>query len=316
MPAGKAFFFAALVAHASATKRGLIGVDNAHSFGDQPTLMAGTQLSWAMNYGVGPGNASWFAGLEYVPQLWGGNDAASFMDEVLKQDPLPKHILTFNEPDGFGGGQATMTPAKAAELWQKYVEPLKQHNMSLGSPACTGSNGGIIWLEQFLGNCSSSTCTVDFITTHWYGDYQGLADHLGHLNSVANGTKKIWVTELGIAHTTLQATESMYNSSIAWLDSLSWVDRYAWFGAFRSIESNLGPNATMLDAQGQLTQLGRQYLNSPPASGTTSSTIMATATTRTIASASSTARASAGDSLFSYQGFWVVVLGAGAVHLL
>jgi hypothetical protein len=314
MPAGRASIFLGLLCTlVAATKRGLIGVNNAHSFGDHATLMAGTQLSWAMNYGVSPGNDSWFAGLEYVPQLWGGNDAASFMSEVLAQNPLPKHILTFNEPDGSGGGQATMTPAKAAKLWKAYVEPLKQHNITLGSPGCTGSNDGIVWLQQFLGNCTA--CSVDFVATHWYGSYQGLADHLGHLNGVLNGSKPIWVTELGIAHTTLQATESMFNSSIPWLDGLSWVERYAWFGSFRSTDSNLGPNATMLNAQGGLTQLGNQYLNVAPSASSASTTSSRTTAAAT-SSPSGTARSLAIRIEVSHLGIIFAALSIGVLSIM
>lgn len=38
------------------------------------------------------------------------------------------------------------------------------------------------------------------------------------------------------------------------------VTRYSYFGSFRSDESNVGPNAAMLDQDGQLTDIGSWYL--------------------------------------------------------
>lgn len=238
-------------------KRGIIGVDNIHSLEDQKTLLAGNASTWAYNYGTQPGNATWFGDLEFVPQLWGGDAASTFEADVLANVPATKHIFAFNEPDGSGSGQATMTPALAATVWKTYVEPLRKHNITLGSPSCTGTDSGIQWLKEFYGNCT--TCHIDFITTHWYGDYLGLAAHIGNMYAVFNGTP-IWITEMGIADVSLEDTESMFNSSVNWLDGLSWVDRYAWFGDFRSSDSNIGPNVTMLNASGNLTGIGEDYL--------------------------------------------------------
>lgn len=45
-----------------------------------------------------------------------------------------------------------------------------------------------------------------------------------------------------------------------YLDGHEKVDRYSYFGAFRSDVSNVGPNATFLNAAGQLTDIGTWYL--------------------------------------------------------
>ena len=261
-------------------KRGLIGVDNVHSFQDQPTLLNATALSWAMNYQSLPGNASWFGNLEFVPQFWGSSGGEDFRSNVLASLSTVKHVYAFNEPDGTGPGQSNISPSDAAALWLQYVQPLKASNISLGSPACTGTNEGIQWLEEFYGNCT--TCTIDFITTHWYGSFEGLAAHLGNLHQTFNATP-MWVTELGIDYASVPDTQYMYNTSINWLDGLSWVDRYAWFGSFRSIDSNIGPNATMLNATGGLTEIGENYLYQLPAKFSSSGPAAATTSSRTSA---------------------------------
>lgn len=38
------------------------------------------------------------------------------------------------------------------------------------------------------------------------------------------------------------------------------IGKYAWFGAFRSDVSNVGPNVTFLDSNGELTDIGSWYL--------------------------------------------------------
>lgn len=40
----------------------------------------------------------------------------------------------------------------------------------------------------------------------------------------------------------------------------SYLTHYSYFGAFRSDESNVGPNAAMLTQKGELTDIGANYL--------------------------------------------------------
>lgn len=70
----------------------------------------------------------------------------------------------------------------------------------------------------------------------------------------------IWVTEYNLNDQDLAATQSFYNSSAEYMDRLDYVGRYSLFGAFRSSESNVGPNAAMLSAGGRLTDIGAWYL--------------------------------------------------------
>lgn len=55
-------------------------------------------------------------------------------------------------------------------------------------------------------------------------------------------------------------TEAFFNTTLEYLDRLDYVARYSWFGAFRSDVSNVGPSGAMLDAEGELTDLGAWYL--------------------------------------------------------
>lgn len=93
----------------------------------------------------------------------------------------------------------------------------------------------------------------------------------------------MWITEYNLNHQDLPATQSFYNTSAEYLDRLDYVERYSLFGAFRSDVSNVGPNAAMLDSDGQLTDIGAWYLGRP-ATGVTPSAGVRGATPKRAAS--------------------------------
>ena len=70
----------------------------------------------------------------------------------------------------------------------------------------------------------------------------------------------IWVTEFALANQPLEATQAYFGTVIDYLERTAIVERYSYFGAFRSTVSNVGPNAAMLDAHGNLTDIGSWYL--------------------------------------------------------
>ena len=72
--------------------------------------------------------------------------------------------------------------------------------------------------------------------------------------------KPLWVTEFNYNDQDLETTQDFFNTSIAYLDKLTNIERYSFFGAFRSSVSNVGSNAAMLSAGGQLTDIGAWYL--------------------------------------------------------
>ena len=102
------------------------------------------------------------------------------------------------------------------------IEPLKQkYGLTLGAPACTGAPSGFDWLQQFFGNCSGN-CSVDFIPLHWYGNFEGLASHVGQYHGAYPNTS-LWVTEYADANDDLASTETFFNQSASWFDSLRYV---------------------------------------------------------------------------------------------
>ncbi len=157
-----------------------------------------SDLTWYYNYQAGPSKAlqNWTQSqFEFVPMLWGAptdDSDTTFLSTVKSlindQKLNISHVLTFNEPDGqsvYGGSD--IKPAVAAKVWVNNIIPLQQLGVRAGLPACTGAPSGLPWLQQFLGNCSdlissggtTKNCTYDFLPLHWYGNFDGLASHIG-----------------------------------------------------------------------------------------------------------------------------------------
>lgn len=87
----------------------------------------------------------------------------------------------------------------------------------MGSPAVTGSQMGMTWLQQFFAACNGG-CNPDFMAVHWYGDFAGLSSHLGQVTQTYSNISEVWVTEYALANADLADTQSFYNESAALLD--------------------------------------------------------------------------------------------------
>lgn len=182
----------------SSPKRGLVFTPNDTTRADDSIwIQKPSSLTWYYNYKPTPEPD--FAKVpqsqfEFVPMLWGAPptlDDTSFLTNVknqIKNGRNITHILSFNEPDGpYSWGGSNMDVATAAEVWVKNIEPLRKMGLRVGLPACTGAPTGLTWLKNFLKACSeriseggqTKNCTYDFVTLHWYGNFDGLASHMG-----------------------------------------------------------------------------------------------------------------------------------------
>ncbi|KAH8164324.1 hypothetical protein CIB48_g3936 [Xylaria polymorpha] len=259
-------------------KRGLIFLPNSnYPQDDSIWLRGGSDLTWYYTYGQTA--SPQFSNipqsqLEFVPMRWGlgsNRDDTSFSQHVTRlmdSGSKIKAVLGFNEPNfpiEWGGSQ--IAPADAAHAWVVDFVPLQKKGVRLGLPAVSGSPDGLVWLEQFNGNCSQimaqngagNECPYDFLPVHWYDNFGGLQSHVNEAISVFPRAA-IWVTEFAYANQNLQATQDFYNQAVNWMDGFDKIERYSYFGAFRSKTSNVGPNATFLNNAGQLTDIGSWYL--------------------------------------------------------
>ncbi|PVH97277.1 glycoside hydrolase family 128 protein, partial [Periconia macrospinosa] len=251
-------------------KRGLCHVPSQeHPYDDAIwTPSNKSQLTWYYNYKTSP-SPSFIPhkDLQFVPMLWGASssdkaDDPSFLDTITAQIARGAnitHILSFNEPDGpYATGGSNMPIRLAVDVWKTQIEPLRKLGVKVGAPAVTGSPIGLEWLSTWLEACEGG-CTPDFVPVHWYGDFEGLARHVGYVVVRFPGLP-VWVTEWGFGEAGLEDTQRMFKMSVALLDRWPAVERYAYFGAFRSDVSNVGPNAAMLTEGGLLTDIGSWYM--------------------------------------------------------
>ncbi|KAK6853783.1 hypothetical protein PG995_010595 [Apiospora arundinis] len=259
---------------AASNKRGLVFVPNEKWPQDsQIWIKPGTDLSWYYNYEPNPSPS--YADttqdkFEFVPMMWGKTADTKFLDSVTQQIDGGRnisHVLGFNEPDGAISGGSNLDPESAAQIWVKNMEPLAKRGVKLGMPAVTGSDRGVKWTKNFAQACAKAlsadggnkNCTFDFLPVHFYGSFEGLASHMGSLSaSFPNVTQ--WITEYNWDNQDLKTTQSFFNTTCEYFDRLQSVARYSFFGSFRSKVSNVGPNAVMLNNDGQLTDIGSWYL--------------------------------------------------------
>jgi len=262
-----ASFTSAQATFQRSSKRGLVFVPNSkYPQDNQIWVESGSDLTWYYNYQASPSPA--YANrtqeeFEFVPMLWSPSTTfLSSVQSMISGGRNISHILTYNEPDGTTStGGSDLEPSAAASNWLSQVEPLRKLGVKTGAPAVTGSQGGFTWLTDFFDACASlgTNCTADFIPIHWYGNFEGLASHIGQVAATFPNIS-IWITEYALNNDTLSDTQSFFNSSAEYFDRIDYIDRYSYFGSFRSSVSNVGPNAAMLTEKGSLTDIGSWYL--------------------------------------------------------
>lgn len=214
------------VSATSSSKRGLVYVPSSkYPTDDNIWVQSGSDLTWYYNYGYTP-SAPYLSkpNLQFVPMLWGAKDgdtSTTFLDSVTSQinggSKIP-YVLGFNEPNGDTSTGGSAIPADlAASTWIRQIEPLKKLGVKLGAPAMTGAPSGFTWLQAFFTACQGN-CTPDFIPVHWYGNFEGLASHIGQVMGTYPNMS-VWVTEYALNNADLSATQTFYNQSANWFDS-------------------------------------------------------------------------------------------------
>lgn len=210
----------------TSSKRGLVYVPSVKYPADDRFWDSSTSdLTWYYNYASTPSPS--FANsnkLQFVPMLFGANDSSTdtaFLDDVrsqIKGGAKIPYVLAFNEPDGQANGGSNVPADLAAKTWIREIEPLKKLGVKLGAPAVTGATTGFGWLQNFFTECKGK-CSADFIPIHWYGDFGGLASHIGEVRK-AYPNMTIWVTEYADNNMPLEESESFYNSSSQYFDRI------------------------------------------------------------------------------------------------
>jgi O-glycosyl hydrolase len=156
-----------------------------------------------------------------------------------------------------------MNPDESARVWKRYIEPLANEGVRLGSPSIASTDEGLNWLQAFL----NAGCHVDFLALHWYG--RGVDNFIRFMTNAHQrfGRKPVWVTEFACTSwnasqpVSQQEINEFLHEATEKLDRIDWIERYAWFGAARQLDRALGSGICLIDHHGRLSQLGIKYMN-------------------------------------------------------
>lgn len=195
---------------------------------------------------------------EYVPlRDWNWDDN---WVTTIKNIPYVTHVNLFNEPDN--SNQDNPRTEKQAADQHKY--PLKT-GLRIGSPAC--EENWEDWMCEYFDEVKKdNNKRIDYVNLHWYdwagytsganSSAQAIGDRfLAYIDNAHDETGlPIWITEFN-ANPNRNATtqKDFLNYVLPKLESRSHVERYAYF-----ICSN---NCQFLDANGNLTDVGKAYKN-------------------------------------------------------
>lgn len=261
----------------STSKRGIsyTGTDS-HDEDYDLLLSSGSPVNWYFTWSPIPApflDDNDTSMIEFVPALPSIDNLDDNIDALDRVPSSSKHLFTFNEPDGTtDSGGSSISPDDAAKAYIEKIVPLRDR-FQISHPSVTGSPRGLEWLDDFNTSCwkvdSDNGCPTDFVTAHWYGDFEGLSSWLDQLvtwyNQSGSGIEKdlrIWVKEFALPQADQDATFAMMNQSLPYLDQLEYVEKYAWFGVFRPKEANewTGDGLSLFEGDGGLSELGAYYL--------------------------------------------------------
>jgi len=241
-----------------------------HSEADMTVLSPG--ISWWYNWSFTPdsGVSDLYQDIdvEYAPMYWGDNvDASTIATEIPDDAGL---LLGFNEPNFYA--QANLSATDAANLWPLAEQIADDKDLYLLSPAVNYCGNGcydtdpVNYLNEFFTACTD--CRVDAIAVHIYVDCDessaGLAENsaqwlINHVETYKEAfDKPIWITEFACSgNPTTDQQIAFLQDALAYLESEPRVERYAWFAG----RADNMVNVDLLGNDGELTELGRAYVN-------------------------------------------------------
>jgi len=200
-------------------------------------------------------------GLIGVPMLWGPNQIERF--QQLVKPGYARHVLGFNEANE--PGQSNLSPSYAAQLWIKYIQPLRDQGYKLGSPAMSSRPNGKQWMSDFLKACNGG-CTFDFLATHFYDTtFEKFQAYVEDWNN-AYPALPLWITEFacqdfnGGPQPDAGQVFSFYSQAMNFIEKTPWIQMAAPFG-FMDDMQGVNPldklfNGSMLSDLGWLVLYG------------------------------------------------------------
>jgi hypothetical protein len=240
-----------------------------HSIADLKALSVG--VSWWYNWDFRPdqdlrAGAYREAGVEYAPMIWGANSDRTAAKAAIADDATV--LLGFNEPNF--GAQANLSAKAAAALWPELEAIAAAKDLRLVSPAvnfCGGScqdGDPFHYLDEFFAACAG--CRVDAVAMHIYVGCSPAGDNkaewlIQHVETYKSRfSQPLWLTEFACdSAKNADEQQAFLEDAVAYLEAEPRIERYAWFSARASNVANVD----LLGESGQLTALGKAYVNAP-----------------------------------------------------
>src|SRR6478609_10366756 len=246
-----------------------------HSIADLQALSPG--VSWWYNWDFRPdqdlrAGAYCDAGVEYAPMIWGSASDRTAAKTAFGDDA--RVLLGFNEPNF--SSQANLSAKAAAGLWPELEAIADAKDLRLVSPAvnfcgndCQDTDP-FHYLDAFFAACTG--CRVDAVAMHIYVGCSPTGDNKAAylINHVETYKKRfsqpLWLTEFACDSAKNVAEQKAFlEDAVAYLEAEPRIERYAWFSGRATNVANVD----LLGASGELTELGKAYLNAPKNSACT-----------------------------------------------
>src|SRR6188768_255226 len=252
---------------ATVCKRGL--AYGHHSVADLKALSPG--VSWWYNWDFRPdqdlrAGAHLDAGVEYAPMIWGAASDRAAAKTAIGSDA--RVLLGFNEPNF--GSQANLTAKAAAALWPELTAIADAKGLRLVSPAVNFCGGNCTdtdpfhYLDEFFAACAG--CRVDAVAIHIYvgcspsgkNKAEWLINHVETYKS--RFSQPLFLTEFACDSAKSEAEQQAFLvDALSYLEAEPRIERYAWFSGRATNVAHVD----LLGGSGELTALGKAYVNAP-----------------------------------------------------
>ncbi|EJD07366.1 uncharacterized protein FOMMEDRAFT_143803 [Fomitiporia mediterranea MF3/22] len=232
----------------------------------------GPKIGWYYTW------SPWYvkANVEFVPMFRAKDQLSDFQKSINAtiSSKQVKAVLAFNEPDQ--SSQAHMPESEALTYWNEHILPLKSQGVRIGTPAVSSNPSGKQWFQNWWKLCNNQ-CHPDFLAVHWYGNNATEFQHYLEDFHSSFGNLPVWVTEWADKNfkndtqPSVSEVADFLTQTTSYMDKTSWIERYAYFGTTKNLRDVPASNA-MMDKNGKITALGKQYIGGSPGSTETAQT--------------------------------------------
>lgn len=229
-------------------------------------LNLGWNYSWGIELQPGQPKRTSFAPMVY--SVYGNPDLHGVAERVgKKMVPVKARqketvLFGYNEPDR--DNQGNLSVEKALKYWKS----LESLDVLLCSPSTVHPDND--WMKQFMKGVDKQGLRVNYVGVHDYGNgnAEAFKSKLRRIHKMY-GKRPIIVTEFAVADWNTPSVEKNRHSKekvlkymqevLPWMDEQDWIAGYAWFPF--GVSSKQGTSSALFDEKGELTKLGRFYMN-------------------------------------------------------